>query len=438
MLDVVEVAERARTAALRMSIVEAETKNMAIQAIAEEIDNEKDQLILVNAKDVENAVKAGLASPLVKRLKLDAVKINEMTMGLRLLVKLSDPVGEVLFATEMDRDLELYKVACPIGVIGAVFESRPDALVQIAALCLKSGNVVILKGGSEASQTNQFLAELIRKTIQRYKEIPADAVQLVETREAIDKLLKLDEYVDLLVPRGSGALVKYIKDNTRIPVLGHTEGICHEYVDADADLDMAVEICYDAKVQYPAACNAMETLLVHKDIADKFLPHMAQRYREAHVELRGDPETRKILPGLKAATEEDWRKEYLALVLSIRVVDSLEEAIDHINRYGSHHTDGIITRDKRNAHKFLQEVDSAVVLHNASTRFSDGYRFGFGAEVGISTEKTHARGPVGLDGLVTYKYVVLGNGQVVASYIGENAKTYTHKKLDKALNMQRN
>jgi len=222
MLDVVEVAERARTAALRMSIVEAETKNMAIQAIAEEIDNKKDQLILVNAKDVENAVKAGLASPLVKRLKLDAVKVNEMTMGLRSLVKLSDPVGRVLLATEMDRDLELYKVACPIGVIGAVFESRPDALVQIAALCLKSGNVVILKGGSEASQTNQFLAELIRRTIQRYKEIPADTVQLVETREAIDKLLKLDEYVDLLVPRGSGALVKYIKDNTRIPVLGHT------------------------------------------------------------------------------------------------------------------------------------------------------------------------------------------------------------------------
>jgi glutamate-5-semialdehyde dehydrogenase len=435
-LDVVEVAERARAAALKTGNVDSETKNRAILAVAEEIDNQKLQLEQVSAMDVAEALKAGLASPLVKRLKLDGAKISEMTKGLRSLVQLEDPVGKILLATEMDRGLELYKVTCSIGVIGAIFESRPDALVQIAMLCLKSGNAVILKGGSEAAQTNQFLVELIRKTIQRFKEIPEDAVQLIQTRDAVEKLLKLNEYVNLLVPRGSSSLVKYIKDNTKIPVLGHTEGICHEYVDADADVAMAVEICYDAKVQYPAVCNAMETLLVHKDIAEKFLPQMAERYRQAHVELRGDQKARTILPDLEEATEEDWGKEYLDLILSIRVVNSLEEAIDHINRYGSHHTDGIITQNKRNAHRFLNEVDSAVVLHNASTRFSDGYRFGFGAEVGISTEKIHARGPVGLDGLVTYKYLVMGNGHIVSSYVGENAKPFTHRRLEKSFNLR--
>ncbi len=436
-MDIVEVAKRARVAALKMGNVSGETKNKVLLAVAERIDSKKAHLQQVNAMDVENAVKAGLPPPLVKRLKLDITKINEMTKGLRSLVLLDDPVGKVLLAREMDRGLELYKVTCPIGVIGAIFESRPDALVQIATLCLKSGNAVILKGGSEAAQTNQFLVELIKMAIQSFNEIPVDAVQLIETREAVEKLLELDEYVDLLVPRGSGLLVKYIKENSKIPVLGHTEGICHEYVDADADLDMAVEICYDAKVQYAAACNSMETLLVHKDIARSFLPRMAQRYKDAHVEMRGDSETRRILPNLVTPTE-DWRKEHLDLIVSIRVVDSLEQAIDHINQYGSHHTDGIVTQDERNAHKFLQEVDSAVVLHNASTRFSDGYRFGFGAEVGISTERIHARGPVGLEGLVTYKYVVLGSGQVVASYMGENAKSFTHKKLEKSVGLHRN
>jgi glutamate-5-semialdehyde dehydrogenase len=436
-LEIVEVAKRARVAALKMGNVSGETKNKVLLAVAERIDSKRAHLQQVNAMDVENAVKAGLPPPLVKRLKLDITKINEMTKGLRSLVLLDDPVGKVLLAREMDRGLELYKDTCPIGVIGAVFESRPDALVQIATLCLKSGNAVILKGGSEAAQTNQFLVELIKMAIQSFNEIPVDAVQLIETREAVEKLLELDEYVDLLVPRGSGLLVKYIKENSKIPVLGHTEGICHEYVDADGDLDMAVEICYDAKVQYAAACNSMETLLVHKDIARSFLPRMAQRYKDAHVEMRGDSETRRILPNLVTPTE-DWRKEHLDLIVSIRVVDSLEQAIDHINQYGSHHTDGIVTQDERNAHKFLQEVDSAVVLHNASTRFSDGYRFGFGAEVGISTERIHARGPVGLEGLVTYKYVVLGSGQVVASYMGENAKSFTHKKLEKSVGLHRN
>jgi len=433
-MNMLEIARRARAAALRMSSVSGEVKNRAILAIAEEIDGQKAQLEEANSRDVDEASKAGLATPLVKRLKLDGQKINGLTKGLRSLAQLEDPVGKTMLSIEMDHGLELYKVTCPIGVIGAIFESRPDALVQIATLCLKSGNAVILKGGAEAAKTNQFLAELIRETIKGFSEIPEDAVQLVETREDFTKLLKLDEYVSLLIPRGSSSLVKYIKENSKIPVLGHTEGVCHEYVDADADLDMALKICYDAKVQYPAVCNAMETLLVHKRIAEKFLPRMAQLYSEANVELRGDARTREILTNVKEATEEDWRTEYLDLILSIKVVDSLQEAIDHINHYGSHHTDGIITQNRENAKRFLNEVDSAVVLHNASTRFSDGYRFGLGAEVGISTEKIHARGPVGLEGLVTYKYIVTGSGQVVSTYIGKNAKPFTHRKLSKTWN----
>jgi len=433
-MNMLEIARRARAAALRMSSVSGEIKNRAILAIAEEIDGQKAQLEEANSRDVDEASKAGLATPLVKRLKLDGQKINDLTKGLRSLAQLEDPVGKTMLSIEMDHGLELYKVTCPIGVIGAIFESRPDALVQIATLCLKSGNAVILKGGAEAAKTNQFLAELIRETIKGFSEISEDAVQLVETREDFTKLLKLDEYVSLLIPRGSSSLVKYIKKNSKIPVLGHTEGVCHEYVDADADLDMTLKICYDAKVQYPAVCNAMETLLVHKRIAEKFLPRMAQLYSEANVELRGDARTREILTNVKEATEEDWRTEYLDLILSIKVVDSLQEAIDHINHYGSHHTDGIITQNRENAKRFLNEVDSAVVLHNASTRFSDGYRFGLGAEVGISTEKIHARGPVGLESLVTYKYIVTGSGQVVSTYIGKNAKPFTHRKLSKTWN----
>jgi len=431
-VNIAEIAQHAGDAALKVSNASGEDRNRVILALAEELERQKSQLMQVNAQDVDEALKAGLPTPLVKRLKLDATKIDEMRQGLRSLAQLEDPVGKTLLSTEMDRGLELYRVTCPIGVIGAIFESRPDALVQIATLCLKSGNAVILKGGSEAKRTNQFLTDLIRRTIKRFKEVPVDAVQLVETREAVEELLEMDEYVSLMIPRGSSSLVKYIKENSKIPVLGHTEGICHEYVDADADLDMAVEICYDAKVQYPAVCNAMETLLVHRDVAERFLPRIGQRYREAHVEMRGDSATRRILPDIGEATEEDWRTEYLDLIISIKVVNSLQEAIDHANRYSSHHTDGIITQNEENARKFLSEVDSAVVLQNASTRFSDGYRFGLGAEVGISTEKIHARGPVGLEGLVTYKYIVVGNGQIVASYVGKNAKSFTHRRLNKS------
>jgi len=316
-------------------------------------------------------------------------------------------------------------------VISAIFESRPDALIQISGLCLKSGNVVILKGGAEAKRTNRILAELTRKCIRQFKEIPEDSIQLIESREDVERLLKLNEYVDLLLPRGSSSLINYVKENSRIPVLGHAEGICHEYIDAQADVEMAVEICYDAKVQHPAVCNAMNTLIVHKLIAEKFLPKLAARYEKAHVELRADERARKFLPQAKIATRKDWSTEFLDLVLAVRIVNSLGEAVDHSNQYGTHHTDGIVTDDDEIAKRFLREVDSAVVIRNASTRFSDGYRFGFGAEVGISTGKIHARGPVGLDGLVTYKYVVAGSGQIVSSYVGINHASFRHRRLDR-------
>jgi len=375
-LDVLDVAKRSREAALKVANSGVESRNHAILGIAEEIGSQRQQLVAANSKDVNDATQAGLAGPIVKRLKLDDAKIDSIIKGLTAVAQLEDPLNRTLLSIEMDQGLELYKITCPIGVVCAIFESRPDALVQIASLCLKSANVVILKGGVEAKNTNRILTDCIRKCLRRFEEIPEDTVQLIETREDIDKLLKMDEYIDLLLPRGSSSLVKYVKENSRIPVLGHAEGICHEYVDADADVDMAVEICYDAKVQHPAVCNAMNALLIHKDIAPSFLPKIAERYQKARVELRGDERTRKLLPEMKAVTEKDWSTEYLDLILAIKIVDSVKEAVDHINHYSTHHTDGIVTNNTSNAKRFLNDVSSAVVLHNASTRFSDGYRFG--------------------------------------------------------------
>ncbi|HMK84177.1 MAG TPA: glutamate-5-semialdehyde dehydrogenase [Candidatus Bathyarchaeia archaeon] len=430
-MEVLDVAKRARASALKMANSSIQARNGAILAIAEEINKTRRSIVYANTKDVQDAAREGRANSIMKRLKLDDSKIDEMIRGLRSISKLEDPTNRTLLAIEMDYGLELYKVTCPIGVVSAIFESRPDALIQISGLCLKSANAVILKGGTEATRTNRILVDLTRKRIRQFKEIPENSIQLIETRGDVERLLKLDEYVDLILPRGSSSLVNYVKENSRIPVLGHAEGICHEYVDADADLDMAIEVCYDAKVQHPAVCNAMNALLVHKDIAGKFLPKLAAKYEKAHVELRADERIREFLPEAKAATEKDWSTEYLDLVLAIRMVNSLEEAIDHINHYSTHHTDGIVTEDAGAARRFLKEVNSAVVLCNASTRFSDGYRFGFGAEVGISTGKIHARGPVGLDGLITYKYIVHGSGQVVSSYLGRNPTPFTHRRLNK-------
>ncbi|HUW43102.1 MAG TPA: glutamate-5-semialdehyde dehydrogenase [Thermoplasmata archaeon] len=423
-----EVAQRSREASYRLQSIASETKDKALATIAERLKKRRKEIAAANRQDMARSENAGLASPLLKRLRYDERKLADSIRSIEALIDLEDPIGEVLGRVELDKGLILEKVASPIGVIAVIFESRPDALVQISTLCIKSGNAVILKGGSEAELTNRILARTISEAAVSVDKSFKDAVQLLSTREEVRELLALDDLVDLVIPRGSNELVRSIQEGTRIPVLGHAAGICHTYVHSDADVRMAVEVCHDAKCQYPAVCNAMETLLVHKDIAAEFLPRMAQKYRKAEVELRGDARTLKHIRAKKATTK-DWSTEYNDLVLSIRIVDSLDDAIAHINRYGSHHTDAIITRSEADAGKFMRRVDSASVLWNCSTRFADGYRYGLGAEVGISTNKTHARGPVGLEGLVIYKYRLKGKGHVVADYTGRNAKRFTHRRL---------
>ena len=421
----------AQSAALDLANLSGPTRNDALHAIADAIEVERDAILDENEKDVaeaEDLLAAGeYTQAFVDRLTLSASKIESIAGMVRSVAEQDDPLGRTLAARELDDDLELYKLSVPIGVLGAVFESRPDALVQIAALSLKSGNAVVLKGGSEATHTNRLLHEII-------VEAAADAVpdgwaQLIEAREDVQTLLARDDAVDLLMPRGSSAFVEYVQDNTSIPVLGHTEGVCHVYVDSDADLAMAEDVAYDAKVQYPAVCNAVETLLVNESVATEFLPDLADRYREAGVELRGDERVREVVDATVAA-EEDWTTEYGDLILAIKMVDSVDDAIHHINTNGSKHTESILTADEDAAARFMRGVDAASVFHNASTRFADGYRFGLGAEVGISTGKTHARGPVGLDGLTTYKYHLEGDGQLVATYAGENPQPFTHVDFD--------
>ncbi len=429
----------AKAASIPIASVPGETKNGALVKMADALDSNREKIISANKKDLtaaEKLVEAGkLSRSLLKRLKVDDVKIDEMIAGIKDVIKFEDPVGKTLSALELDSGLELYQVSCPIGVIGVIFESRPDVVPQIMALCLKSGNATIFKGGSEAAHSNRAIFDVLATAIESTEGMPHGAFALMETREEVTEMLKLDEYINLIIPRGSNEFVKYIQDNTRIPVLGHSSGICHVYVDNQADLKKAIDICYDAKVQYPAVCNAMETLLVHGEIAGKFLPEIGKRYDGAGVEMRCDNPSFRLLKDkgfLKAilhATEEDWSSEYNDLILSIKIVDSLDEAIDHINRYGSHHTDAIVTEDRTNASKFISLVDSSSVMWNASTRFADGFRYGKGAEVGISTNKIHARGPVGMEGLLIYKYVLIGKGDKVADYVGKSARKYTHKKL---------
>jgi glutamate-5-semialdehyde dehydrogenase len=436
-MDLTALAQSASKAAIFLSAAGEERKNNALGAIARALKQNSAQIIRANQQDLEKAKTENLAAPLLKRLKFDSAKIDEVCSGIESLIKLEEPIGKTLSAVELDKGLELYRVSCPIGVIGVIFESRPDALVQISTLCLKSGNAVLLKGGKEAANTNQILFEIINSSSVDCG-IPAGWIGLLQTREDVKGILKLDEYIDLIIPRGSNEFVKYIMNNTNIAVLGHAEGICHVYIDSKADIDMAVKIAVDSKTQYCAVCNAAETLLVHKDIAKKFLPIVKQALEakavgstgSPQVELRGCEKTRKIIDA-KPADEADWKTEYLDMILSIKVVDSLGEAIEHINTYGSHHTDTIVTADKNAGEIFLNMIDSADVFLNASTRFADGFRFGLGAEVGISTNKIHARGPVGLEGLLIYKWKLLGSGQIVADYSGANAKKFTHKKMKK-------
>jgi len=420
-----EQAEAARRASFRLASASTALKDEALEAVAAAIDRARAEILEENRKDQEQARAAGLKDSLFKRLVLTDKKIDEIVASVRDLLRLEDPVGKRTLARELDDGLVLTQVTVPIGVVGVIFESRPDALVQISTLALKSGNAVILKGGSEAVHSNRVLFRLIRDAAHSTDPVFQGAFQLVETREDVRELLALDGLIDLMIPRGSNELVRSIQESTRIPVLGHAEGICHVYVDADADLEMAVEVAWDAKCQYPAVCNAVETLLVHEAVAGAYLPRLAQRLEG--VELRGDAKTRSIIP-CKAATEEDWRTEYNDLILSIRIVGSLEEAVEHINTYGSHHTDSVVTRDRGAAEAFLAGVDSSSVMWNCSTRFADGFRYGLGAEVGISTGKIHARGPVGLEGLASTKYVLEGTGQVVADY-AEGRRHFTHRDL---------
>jgi glutamate-5-semialdehyde dehydrogenase len=420
-------AEAAKAASLRLAAAKTETKNAALTAIAKALDQRRADILAANQQDLAEAEKTGLAAPLLKRLKFDEAKLADVCAGIHSLIGLDDPVGRTLSAVELDTGLELYRVSCPIGVIGVVFESRPDALVQISTLCLKSGDAVLLKGGSEAAQTNRILAEIIAEASQS-ADLPGGWIQLLETRQDVAEMLALDNHLDLIIPRGSNEFVRYIMNNTNVPVLGHADGICHVYIDGDAELDMAVDIAVDSKCQYVAVCNAAETLLVDAQIADEFLPEAKITLQTKNVRLLGCDRTRAIID-VEPAEETDWSTEYLDYTLSIKVVDGLDAAINHINRYGSGHTDAIVTSDRDKAEKFMALVDSADVLWNCSTRFSDGFRYGLGAEVGISTNKIHARGPVGLDGLVIYKWKLYGKGQVVADYSGPDAKKFTHKKL---------
>ena len=388
-------AEEAKHASILLPAVKTKEKDATILAIARALDIERQKIKNENEKDLQQAKKSNISEVLIKRLRFDDAKIDELIKGMHELAEMDDPVNQTLKATELDEGLELYCVSCPIGVIGVVFESRPDALVQISCLCLKSGNSVILKGGKEAKYTNEALFELIRRVSQE-KDMPFGWIQLIESREDVKKMLELYDYLSLIIPRGSNAFVKHVMDNTQIPVLGHASGICHVYVHEDADMDLAVSVCYDSKCQYPAVCNAMETLIVHKNIASEFLNRLKEVMDTAGVKLIGDDECLRIL-SIDHANEKDWSTEYNDLVLSIKIVKSIDEAILHINKYGSKHTDAIITQSGIKAKKFLELVDSANVFWNCSTRFADGYRYGLGAEVGISTSKLHARGPVGLE-----------------------------------------
>ena len=428
-MNVSEIAKNANASALVLAHLSTDLKNQALGMMADALEEHCDAILSANKKDLEFAESEGVAKALIARLALNDEKVRGMAKGIRSVVALEDPVGKVKSVMEMDQDMVVEQVTCPIGVIGAIFESRPDAVPQISSLCLKSGNAVILKGGREAQNSNKVIVNLLVEAMSKVTGVPQSAVQMIETRAEVVDMLKEEKYIHLIVPRGSNSFVKYIQENTRIPVLGHSEGVCHGYIDKSADLDKAIRISLDSKLQYPAACNAMETLLVHKDISAEILPDLVAKFREKQVELVGCLKTCQVVPEVSPACEADWDLEYNDLKLSIKIVDGLSEAVKFINKHGSGHTDVIITDNRQQAEQFLNEVSSASVMWNASTRFADGFRYGLGAEIGISTNRTHARGPVGLEGMVIYKYKLYGNGQIVADYSGDNAREFTHKPL---------
>ncbi|MCQ2519482.1 MAG: glutamate-5-semialdehyde dehydrogenase [Lachnospiraceae bacterium] len=408
-----------------MASSKIELRNRALELIVNSLHNNADAIFAANASDIENADDLGVTEAVKKRLKFDAHKLEDVCLGIKQLIGLEDPVGRITINRELDEGLVLKRVSCPIGVIGVIFEARPDALVQISSLCIKSGNCAVLKGGKETANTNRVLFGLIKEAVIE-AGLPEDVLLQAESHSEIDELLQCDKYVDLLIPRGSNAFVSYILNNTKIPVMGHADGICHIYVDEAADFEKAVKVIVDAKTQYTAACNAVETLLVNRKIAKDFLPVMSRALSENGVKLYGTAEVTDIISVMEV--EEKDFKEYLDLAASVKLVDDVYEAVAHINKFGSHHTDSILTENDDTAEIFMQLVDSAGVYKNCSTRFADGFRYGFGAEVGISTGKIHARGPVGLEGLVTYKYRLCGDGHIVDDYVS-GRKNFNYRQL---------
>ena len=414
MIDFVKIAKDAKEASLKIADLSTELKNTALLKIADEIELNKEEIFEANETDLEAAkslVESGeITKSTFNRLKLDENKMRDMIQGIRDIAKLEDPVNKKLLVRELDSDLTLYKVSCPIGVLGIIFEARPDVIAQISSLAIKSANAVILKGGKESINTNKKILSVINSALEKIKEFPKNVIQQVFTRDDVAEMLKCDKYINLIIPRGGNKLVKFIKENTKIPVLGHADGICHIFVDESADIDMAIKVVTDAKTQYPSACNAVETLLIHEKFPK--IDNLLAALQLSEIQLIDKPES--------------WSHEYGDKILSFKTVKNVDEAIEHINTYGSGHTDSIITKNIENAENFMNKVDSAGVYFNASTRFADGFRYGFGAEVGISTNKTHARGPVGLEGLTIYKYKLIGNGNIVKDYV-DGTKHFSHK-----------
>ncbi|MDU6852851.1 MAG: glutamate-5-semialdehyde dehydrogenase [Zhenhengia sp.] len=425
-MNIYEAAKKAREASIILQAVESDAKRKALESIKEALEAHQEAIFKANQVDIEMSEAQNVSMPVLKRLRFDKAKLQDVLDGIESLVHMKEPVGKVQMQTELDEGLILTRVSCPIGVIGVIFESRPDALVQISSLCLKSGNAVLLKGGSEAKETNKVLFEIIKKASEE-AGMPEGWITLMETREEVSEILKMNKEIDLLIPRGSNEFVQYIMRNSDIPVMGHADGICHTYVDEHADLDLAVKVVTDSKTQYVSVCNALETLLVHEKVANDFLPRLKESLESKGATIKGCAKTRAIIE-CEEATEEDWQTEYLDYILSIKIVSSLEEAICHINTYGSGHTDCIVSTDEEAVQKFMMLVDSGNVFCNVSTRFSDGFRYGFGAEVGVSTSKIHARGPVGIEGLLIYKYKLLGHGHIVGDY-ASGVRKFTHKKL---------
>ena len=406
-----DITKQAKNASLEMAELTTEVKNKALLKIADALEENKSQIFEANKTDLEQA-KDSVSPSVFNRLKLDENKMRDMIQGIRDVVKLEDPIGKTLLARQLDEGLNLYKVSCPIGVIGIIFEARPDVIAQISSLAIKSSNAVILKGGKESINTNKTILGIINSVLNSIKEFPKNALSQVFTHDDVAQMLKCDASIDLIIPRGGNKLVKFIKENTKIPVLGHADGICHIFTDESADFETAKKVIIDAKTQYPSACNAVETLLIHKNFNKK--DELLKELENAEITLVSNPDT--------------WAFEHGDKTLAYKVVTNIDEAINHINTYGSGHTDCIITKNEQNAQKFMQKVDSAGVYQNVSTRFADGFRYGFGAEVGISTNKTHARGPVGLEGLTIYKYKLIGNGHIVKDYV-DGTKHFNHKDL---------